>query len=664
MPDITFREKEQDITVSNPLGGTILAASLQGNVPHYHACNGHARCTTCRVWVVNGRENLNPRTDAEKKVSSRKHWPDEIRLACQTKIFGDVTVKRLVTDDDDMELVFSEDDSPRNAEERPLVVMACQTGTFNGLIENHLPYDLFHLLSRYYKEIAEVVVANQGYLERYRDGGLIALFGLENDDSYENCLNAVRASLRIRARLTELNKYAADHFGHTFPLSIALHYGPILVGEVWHPLGWQMMPLGKSLDVVRCAVTAVGHREDVTLLASSLLVSFVASEVQIGQEVKLNLSGVDYPFYPIVDFKQQDTNFWVQSTFERIGPGIEIVTSFFYDRLFELNPSLKDLFRYTDMRTQRKMLTNMLGVAIRGGQMQDTGSILQELGGRHVDYGVKMEDYALAGEAFLYALQRYFGTDFTPEIRQAWATTYTTIVQTMTERPELEMTPATTTAAIDQILARLQSYIPKELAEKIGASGHIEGERRQVTVVFADISGFTALSERFDPEEVASMANDALQELTVAVYQYDGYVDKFMGDSVMAVFGAPTSHEDDPERALYAALTMRERLVAFNERWQERLGEPLSFHIGVNTGAVIAGSIGSDLRMSYTVMGDTVNIASRLESLAKPGQILIGPMTYRLTQDTFNFIPLGQVTVKGKREPLVVYELKGVQFDI
>ena len=145
----------------------------------------------------------------------------------------------------------------------------------------------------------------------------------------------------------------------------------------------------------------------------------------------------------------------------------------------------------------------------------------------------------------------------------------------------------------EALLAQLQSYLPKQLADKMRASGKIEGERRQVTVIFADISGFTALSERLDPEEVASLVNDCLKELVQAVYEYEGMVDKFVGDCIMAVFGAPVALEDDADRALRATLSMRERLQGFNRRWIEKLGQPLDLHIGVNTGMVIAGNVGS-----------------------------------------------------------------------
>ena len=210
----------------------------------------------------------------------------------------------------------------------------------------------------------------------------------------------------------------------------------------------------------------------------------------------------------------------------------------------------------------------------------------------------------------------------------------------------------------EALLEQLRSYIPKQLADKMRTCGQIEGERRQVTVLFADISGFTALSERTEAEDLAVLMSDCLKELVQAVYQYEGMVDKFIGDCIMAVFGAPIAMEDDAERALRAALAMKGNLQNFNRRWIEKLGDPLSLHIGVNTGLVIAGNVGSDLRMSYTVMGDTVNVAARLQDAAKAGQVFLSRSTYRLTRGAFLFQVLEPIKVKGKRDPLMVYELQ------
>ncbi|MEM7033420.1 MAG: adenylate/guanylate cyclase domain-containing protein, partial [Chloroflexota bacterium] len=193
----------------------------------------------------------------------------------------------------------------------------------------------------------------------------------------------------------------------------------------------------------------------------------------------------------------------------------------------------------------------------------------------------------------------------------------------------------------------------------------IEGERKQVTVIFADISGFTALNDAAqsvgDVEQVLQIVNHCMHMLSEAVYEYDGYIDKYMGDALMAVFGAPRIHEDDPERALRAALLMRERLDEFNKNPPLPLTEPLGIHMGINTGTVIAGLVGGRRKRSYTVMGDAVNIASRLESVSERGEFLVNQDTYNLTHRLFIFKERDPVHVKGKRDPLQIYELIGAR---
>lgn len=193
-------------------------------------------------------------------------------------------------------------------------------------------------------------------------------------------------------------------------------------------------------------------------------------------------------------------------------------------------------------------------------------------------------------------------------------------------------------------------------------SGALEGERKQVTIIFADISGFTALNDAAktpgEVEKVLQIVNHSLHMLSEVVYEYDGYIDKYLGDAIMAVFGAPRSHEDDPERALRAALSMRERLKTFNRNPPFPLAEELGIHLGINTGTVIAGLIGTKRKRSYTVMGDAVNVASRLEGVSERGEILVSQDTYHLTNRLFKFKEREPVFVKGKKEALEIFELE------
>jgi len=178
-------------------------------------------------------------------------------------------------------------------------------------------------------------------------------------------------------------------------------------------------------------------------------------------------------------------------------------------------------------------------------------------------------------------------------------------------------------------------------------------------VLFADLAGFTALSEALDPEDVRAIQGDLFHEMSESIDRYEGFVEKFVGDAVMAVFGAPRAHEDDPERSLRAALLMRERMGTLNRRWERQVGRPLELHIGVNTGPVVAGRIGATVDAAYAVTGDTVNTASRLQSAAAAGEILISEATYQLTQHAFAFAPREEIRLKGKSEPVAVYRLLG-----
>ena len=195
--------------------------------------------------------------------------------------------------------------------------------------------------------------------------------------------------------------------------------------------------------------------------------------------------------------------------------------------------------------------------------------------------------------------------------------------------------------------------------QPIEARQSVEADRRQVTVLFADLSGFTMLSERLDPEDVQALQNQLFEEMTAAVQRYGGFVDKFIGDALLALFGAPAAHEDDPERALRAALDMIERTVRVSERLKARINSPLTLHIGVNTGHVVAGGIGAGDARSYSVTGDTVNTAQRLQSMASPGEVLVGPLTYRLTRHAFLFESLGEASLRGKSGSVLVHRLRG-----
>src|SRR5438093_5207716 len=193
------------------------------------------------------------------------------------------------------------------------------------------------------------------------------------------------------------------------------------------------------------------------------------------------------------------------------------------------------------------------------------------------------------------------------------------------------------------------AYTPQHLAEKILTSrSALEGERKQVTVLFADVAGFTTLAEQLDPEIVHDVMNRCFERITAKVHRFEGTINQYTGDGVMALFGAPLAHEDSPRRAVHAALGIQRAIRDIAQALQAERGLSLQMRIGVNTGLVVVGKIGDDLRMDYTAVGDTTNLAARLQQMAQPGSVVISAATHQHVAGFFEMRDLGEVPVKGR----------------
>jgi adenylate cyclase len=209
---------------------------------------------------------------------------------------------------------------------------------------------------------------------------------------------------------------------------------------------------------------------------------------------------------------------------------------------------------------------------------------------------------------------------------------------------------------------RLGRFLSPQVASRIIAASDTQGaelgapEVREVSILFADISGFTSMSEKMSPSAVALLLNDYLSRMTDVIFKYEGTLDKYIGDAIMAVFGAPLDMPDHAQRAIRTAVEMQERLAEWNAERKE--GPHFRIRIGINSGKAVAGEIGSINKKEYTVLGDTVNTASRLESsVARPGSVVIGEQTLRLVEGLFEIRPLGSFALKGKEREVLVYEV-------
>ncbi len=204
----------------------------------------------------------------------------------------------------------------------------------------------------------------------------------------------------------------------------------------------------------------------------------------------------------------------------------------------------------------------------------------------------------------------------------------------------------------------IQRYIPKELLTKLRNARHshlMEGERRVVTILFCDLKGSTLAASQLDPEEWAEIINGAFGPMIDPIYHYEGTVARLQGDGLLAFFGAPISHEDDPQRAILAGLEIVRAVHGYGHELKDRLGIELDVRVGINTGLVVVGAVGSDLRVEYTALGNAINLASRMEQAAEPGTVLVAEATYKLTAPLFDFEVITGVTIKGLPDPLTAY---------
>lgn len=212
------------------------------------------------------------------------------------------------------------------------------------------------------------------------------------------------------------------------------------------------------------------------------------------------------------------------------------------------------------------------------------------------------------------------------------------------------------------VLSNFRRYFAPDLATQIANQAEevkLGGEKRPVVVFFSDIRGFTPMSEQMSPEEIATLLTEYFTEMVEIVFEHGGTLDKFMGDAIMALWGAPLAHDDDADRAIRAAIEMQTTLRALNDKWAQE-GHPrnVQIGIGINFGEVFAGNIGSDQRLEYTVIGDAVNVASRLCSKAGPGEIMISETLYKAARHPPPVEPLEPIELKGKAQAVPVYRVK------
>ncbi|HEX8169395.1 MAG TPA: protein kinase [Thermoanaerobaculia bacterium] len=437
MVPVTFAgEVGGDVTLEAALGKTILDVSLENSIPHAHACGGNARCSTCRVAVLSGLQHVSPRNAEETKLAKRLGFPDDVRLACQTRIGGSLRLRRLIRDDEDVSIVRSDSGSRSTAttgSEVPLAILHASVRESASLTRGQLAHDVVHILNRYYAQVGDAILANGGSIARYDGTTIVGFFGLESGDAKTKCTNAVRAALRMQKRMAVFDAYLSEHFGLTLTLDAGLHYGRMVVGHLGHPNDAKLTAIGEPAHVA-AAVAAMNENLGSHVLATEELVNVVEAELRLGHVSHETLRQREVSLYEIVDFAKPDVHELVQTSFELVFARKEEAATIFYAKMFELAPELRALFAKTDMRVQRDMLMNMLAATVRGlDRLEELRPALEDLGRRHFGYGVQIPHYAIVEACLLYAVETIAGPAFNLDVKLAWTAIYNFVAQTMIE---------------------------------------------------------------------------------------------------------------------------------------------------------------------------------------------------------------------------------------
>jgi len=288
VPHITYQnEAVVEVDTTTP----ILHASLQHGIPHTHVCGGNARCSTCRVLILDGLDNCCPRNEREQKMALRRNFSPDVRLACQTTLSGDVALRRLVLDDEDRLLVDQEIASaaPRSVgEERLLAILFSDIRDFTAFSEVHLPYDVVHALNRYFSRVAAIIEQFHGHVDNFMGDGIMALFGI--DDPANATLNAVRAGLEMLRAVEDMQPYFETQFKTRLRIGVGVHYGEAVLGAIGTGERRRLTAIGDAVNVAS-RVESANKAAGTNFLISQRAYQQLGERVKTGRSVKLPLKG-------------------------------------------------------------------------------------------------------------------------------------------------------------------------------------------------------------------------------------------------------------------------------------------------------------------------------------------------------------------------------------
>jgi class 3 adenylate cyclase/hemoglobin-like flavoprotein len=411
MPRVTY---SHDVTVEAHEGQTLLDVSIRNRIPHHHQCGAQARCTTCRVQILEGISHVSPRNPIEQRVVNQRGWDEFTRLACQTKVHGAVVIRRLLDNSQDI-IVLDLDElhgvAAGEGKGLELAILFSDIRNFTTHSEKNLPYDVVHMLNRHFVAAAEPVLNNNGFIDKYIGDGILAAFGTRDESPANTCRNAVRAALGMQDAAQRLSPVFEQEFNLPLRIGIGIHFGTVILGRIGHPGKRQITVIGDTVNMAS-RIESMTKELGVPLLVSDSVVAHLPGALRLGPPTEALLKGRagSTLLYPCEGFSEPDTILLVQSSFDRVAVRSKEFGERFYANLFKANPEMRSLFQ-NDLAAQTKMLVSMLTSLVKGlNRLHEIEGGLRELGKRHRGYKITPTDYDKVARALLLTLEEFIDT--------------------------------------------------------------------------------------------------------------------------------------------------------------------------------------------------------------------------------------------------------------
>jgi class 3 adenylate cyclase/hemoglobin-like flavoprotein len=429
---LRYQGEDKTVTVEEPRR-TLLDASISARIPHWCECGGHGRCTTCRVKVVDGADNLTPQTPVERRMADLYGWETTTRLACQARLLGDATIERLVTTGADA-TQLQIDSLPNRAENgSDLAVLVCNIRHAESSNGAQSPADMVDVMNRYFTTAGDPILLNNGVIHQYVGTAVTGLFGHAGDTPESACQLATRAAFGINEGVERLNETLDADGKQRLLVGIAVHYGSVTVNRVGHPSLRQISVIGDTVEAANEMQAIAPASGSGILFSATVIEKLPPGTLALDANATPTLANGHGPLavHQASALAAPDSLAIAQETLNVLFDEPERLARIFYDRLFQVAPHLRTLFS-SDMESQILALDHMLRSIIYALTRPEQLSMgLRELGNRHIGYGVKFEHYDVIRVPLLGAIDEALGDQTSPKKIAAWETAINQVLALM-----------------------------------------------------------------------------------------------------------------------------------------------------------------------------------------------------------------------------------------